>query len=536
MLKNTFYVCQKFNFMRTLKQIYMAHKLKIILGSSLIVILTLFFSLTLTINHSYAVPSSDTTRFINEKREYIKHFVKQKNIDGMAIAFFTNDKIIWKECFGNSTYSKPINDSTLFGICSMSKSFTALAVLTAVQDGLVDLDTPIKKYLSDFKVNSCFEESPEDKITLRMMLSHTAGFTHEAPVGNNFDWKCPSKQAHWNSLRETWLKFPVNTSWSYSAYGFDIAAEIIEKVSGIPFEKYVKEKVLNPLNMKYSTLDDSIILSNNNSTEGFFNPFIKKGHIKISIIGAAAVYSNINEMIKYVQFHMNQGNVKGKQIIEKKYLYEMYKINRNFYGLGIWITRPDFTDKLKTFYLSHGGEGFGYSSYMLWFPEYNLGCVILGNKMFNQHDYYKIAEQLTTDFILNNENTLNNKNQNVGFVPVFKTDEKNNQKPTFIYPTDKEYNKESVKYNIVGKYEQMIDLDYAKWFSKIILSLHIFKPIKLSVIMNQNTIIMDGAFGKSQLKEYIPGLYFTEDGEAFDIRNNIPTFRNIKLRKYSDKP
>ena len=210
--------------------------------------------------------SNSVNKEVGEKYNYLKQILKENNIDGIAAAFFTKDEIIWKECLGKSTYNKPINDSTLFGICSISKNFTSLAVMFAVQDGLLDLDKPIINYLPNFTVNSCYEESPEDKISLRMMLSNTAGFTHEAPKGNNVDYSCKSKQEHWNSIRETWLKFPVNTGYSYSALGFDLAAEIIEKVSGQSFEAYVKEKIFMPLDMEYSTFSDSVFLANNNRT------------------------------------------------------------------------------------------------------------------------------------------------------------------------------------------------------------------------------------------------------------------------------
>ena len=64
---------------------------------------------------------------------------------------------------------------------------TALAVLVAVQDGLVDLDTPIAKYLPEFTINSRFDPHPESRITLRHMLSHWAGFTHDPPLGIDLD-------------------------------------------------------------------------------------------------------------------------------------------------------------------------------------------------------------------------------------------------------------------------------------------------------------------------------------------------------------
>ena len=468
---------------------------------------------------------------VGAQHEYLKQILKENNIDGIAASFFTKDEIIWKECLGKSTYKKPINDSTLFGICSISKNFTALAVMFAIQDGLLELDTPIINYLPNFTINSCYEESPEDKITLRMMLSNTAGFTHEAPIGNNVDYSCKSKREHWNSIRETWLKFPVNTGYSYSALGFDLAAEIIEVVSGQSFETYVKEKIFIPFDMKYSTFNDSVVLSNDNRTEGILNPFVNKKHKKIPMIGAGGAYSNIDDMIKYVQFHMNFGELDNKQFIEKKYLFEMYTINRNFYGLGTGIERPDDNDKLKTYYLIHNGGGFGYASTMMWFPEYGLGCVILGNKTSN---FYNAAINIITEYILKNEKILSNKNLDIDFTPVFKPWENNPQNLSFIYPINETNSKNLKGKSVVGEYEIYLDMTEAKWFAKIAAFLGI-KFVKIKVFQENDKLITTGYFGNYELTEYIPGLYFTNDGEAFDIRDNKPTFKNIKLIKYSNK-
>jgi CubicO group peptidase (beta-lactamase class C family) len=78
----------------------------------------------------------------------------------------------------------------------MSKSFAALGVLMVVQDGLLDLDAPITEYLPDFSVKSRFEDHPERKMTLRHLLSHRTGFSHEAPVGSNYDSRPTSFEEH----------------------------------------------------------------------------------------------------------------------------------------------------------------------------------------------------------------------------------------------------------------------------------------------------------------------------------------------------
>ncbi len=149
--------------------------------------------------------------------------------------------------------------STLFSIQSMSKSFTATAAMFAAQDGLVDLDAPITTYLPDFHVHSIFEEHPEQKMTLRILLSHTAGFPHDPAYGGNTDGKygapAYSFEKHIASISDTWLMFPVGTRYSYSNIGIDLAGYILQVRSGMPFIQYVQEKVLDPLGMKDSTLD-----------------------------------------------------------------------------------------------------------------------------------------------------------------------------------------------------------------------------------------------------------------------------------------
>ncbi|HZW04005.1 MAG TPA: serine hydrolase domain-containing protein, partial [Anaerolineaceae bacterium] len=146
---------------------------------------------------------------IAKYRQQIPQRMEQENVPGLAIVVVDDQGILWAEGFGYTDTDKktPITPETLFSIQSMSKSFTATAAMFAAQDGLVDLDAPITTYLPDFRVNSIFEEHPEQKITLRMLLSHTAGFAHEAPYGGNFDHPDFSFEKHIASISDTWLKF-----------------------------------------------------------------------------------------------------------------------------------------------------------------------------------------------------------------------------------------------------------------------------------------------------------------------------------------
>jgi CubicO group peptidase (beta-lactamase class C family) len=326
-----------------------------------------------------------------QKKDILVQYKKHESIKGLAFAIFDGTNIIWSQCLGHTTYGSSVNDRTLFSIQSISKNFTSLAVMIAVQDGSLGLDIPISQYLPDFKPTSRFEPNPETKITLRMLLSHTAGLVHEAPVGNNYDYSPCTLEDHLKSIRRTSLKFPVGTAYSYSNCGVDIAAEILERISRMKFHDHMKSKLFDPLGMTLTTVDDSQFVANPNKTEGTV-PFTSARHYQIPLIGSGAVYTSLSDFIKYVQLQMNWGNFKGNRLIDKKYLYEMYTIKFENYGLGTYIGKSN-----GSYYINHNGQGYGFRATMLWFPEYRIGSVLLCNK--EVPNTFEICESIVKSYI-----------------------------------------------------------------------------------------------------------------------------------------
>ena len=214
-----------------------------------------------------------------------------------------------------------------------------------------------------------------------MLMSHTAGFTHEAPIGNNYDFRACSKQDHLNSIMETWLKFPAGKSYSYSNLGFDLTAEIIEQKSGLSFNDYLTLKIFTPAGMLSSTIEDQDVINNQNKTEGNI-PWVKKKHYSIPLIGSGAVYTNLKDFITYARLFMSYGQIDGDTLLDRKYLLEMCKINYVNYGLGTYIDK-----KNDILFINHNGGGYGYSATLLWLPEYDLGSVMLSNSPANTFDF-----------------------------------------------------------------------------------------------------------------------------------------------------
>ena len=318
---------------------------------------------------------------IDTLKASIPEIMEKDDIPGVSVAVVNDKKILWISSYGftDKTRKRQTTKETLFSIQSMSKNFTALAVLMAVQDGILDLDTPIKKYLPEFRVHSRYEDHPEDKITLRHLLSHRAGFTHEAPIGSNFDNHPHTFQEHIQSISDTWLRYPVGYHFAYSNLGVDLAGYILQIQSGIPFERYLENKVLIPLGMKSSTFDISLIKECTNRAVGHMSD-VDTLPVYVPMIPAGGLYTNAAEMANFLRFHINSGVFEGQRLIKENILNEMYSVafpllNQEYgYGFGLWKQMIG-----NTYQYYHGGAGYGFVSGMIIYPELKLGVVILTN-------------------------------------------------------------------------------------------------------------------------------------------------------------
>ncbi|MFO7734411.1 MAG: serine hydrolase domain-containing protein, partial [Candidatus Aminicenantes bacterium] len=314
-------------------------------------------------------------------RASIPKLIEEKKVPGLAVAVVTDRRVLWQEGFGFATDDRrvPVTAETPFSVQSMSKNFTATAVLAAVRDGLVALDTPITAYLPEFTVHSRFEEHPERKMTLRLLLSHRAGFTHEAPDGGNYDPGSGSFANHVRSISRTWLRFPVDQRYCYSNLGVDLAGYILEVRSGLPFAEYLRRKVLDPVKMKGSTFDIEAVKRNGRRAVGH-NPVRTPIPVEIPMVPAGGLYASAADLARYVRFHLNEGRAAGRRVLPKKLLAEMAAIpardprQTNGYGLGLAVVPYS-----GTVLLTHSGGGFGFLTHMAWLPELEIGVVCLTN-------------------------------------------------------------------------------------------------------------------------------------------------------------
>jgi CubicO group peptidase (beta-lactamase class C family) len=314
--------------------------------------------------------------------EKIPQMMAQKNVPGLAVALIDGEKLVWAEGFGFTDKSKTarVTEDTLFSLQSVSKTFTATGFLIAATKGWLKLDDPLKKYMPAFTVKSRFGADEVNKITFRHLLSHRAGLTHEARVGNvSYDYACTFEE-HIKSVSDTWLVAPVGELWRYSNLGIDLAGYALGVRSRKSFEQFMKDELFTPLGMTSSTFDQK---------EALQNPSFARGHVAgrelpnsfIPMIPAGGMYSNVKDMARFVSFHLAGGKVKGKRLIAENFLKEMYTpqfaaTKNEIYGYGLGIGASAWKGATM---LNHGGGGYGYNISLAWLPEYQIGVVVLAN-------------------------------------------------------------------------------------------------------------------------------------------------------------
>ena len=325
---------------------------------------------------------------IDEFRASVPAMMDKGDVPGAAMALVDDRGILWTEGFGH-TGGRPkraVTPDTPFLLCGMSKLITATAVMIAVQDGLVSLDEPITTYLPDFRINSRYESHPERKITLRHLLGYTAGLPVETPLGNYFE---PSSAAsfedHVQSLLGTWLVCPVGGGFYQSGASCDLAAYVVQKVSGEPFEQYLKDRLFAPLGMPNSTADRKEILKDGTRAVGHMTGMSKMPAI-YPALGAGGMYGTARDMARFLQLHINQGTLDGRSVLDRSLMATIHSpvgIARTdpnvYFGFGVFIDKrsPDQEETI----LWHDGWGFGFMSLMHWYPEYGIGAVVLTNRL-----------------------------------------------------------------------------------------------------------------------------------------------------------
>jgi CubicO group peptidase (beta-lactamase class C family) len=324
---------------------------------------------------------------IEEVRASVPAAMEKDNVAGLALTLVDEKGIIWTEGFGYADVDKknPATPDTLFPVSDLSRLINATAVMLAVQDGLVKLDEPIATYVPNFRVNSRYEEHPEQKITLRHLLNCTAGIPNAASVGNILEpASAASFEDHVKSISGSWLAYPVGGGFLSSSASFDIAAYVAAAAADKPYNDYLHDRLFKLLGMVDATADYKTIASNLQRAIGNM-----VGTSKLPVLGVGNIYSSARDIGRLLQLHINRGIVDGRRIVDEALIDIIHApvgiINAQakvYSGQGVIVDKRH-PERTETILWNNSWAAFGFMSFLHWYPEYGIGMVVFTNKQPN---------------------------------------------------------------------------------------------------------------------------------------------------------
>ena len=347
-------------------------------------------------------------QFVNEIDQKIPELLNDFIVPGAAIAIIENGEIILQKGYGYSDIDKgtKVTNTTGFNIGSISKTIAAWGVMKLVQEGKIDLDAPAEKYLSRWHLPQSDFDS--DKVTIRRLLSHTAGLSLHGYPGWSPNDKLPtieeSLDGKNNGPGRVEIIMEPGTKWKYSGGGFSILQLIIEEVTKQKFEDYMQAEILNPLGMTSSsyTIDEKILKSSSLEHNNFgevidFELFTAQA--------AAGLHTTINDFTKFAiaSLYASKNNKKYQQILSTASLKQMMEpapASNGIYGLGYQVDSIQGTSMTLR---GHGGANTGWHAFLRVDPVTNDGFIMVTNggaghniyrQVFCDWIYWKTGESL----------------------------------------------------------------------------------------------------------------------------------------------
>jgi D-alanyl-D-alanine carboxypeptidase len=293
----------------------------------------------------------------------VKGIMQRSNIPGMAIVVIKDGLVLEMKGYGyaDRQTQATVGANTAFPIGSVSKQFTAAAVMLLVEDGKLDLDQPISQYLSDLPATW-------KPLTVRQLLNHTSGISEENA------WKA-DKANKILKYGNTKLDFPSGTAWSYSNTGYIVTGLIIEKASGQTYRDFMHDRIFAPIGMTNTQAaltpvpNLAVGLTGNGTESSDFSQWQWAG-------AAGNIISTASDMAKWLQA-LDQGKLLKPGSYQQLWAEATLKNGRREpYGLGWGI--GNFKGHRI---VSHGGAVAGYASGLVHYPSDRINVVVLTNNI-----------------------------------------------------------------------------------------------------------------------------------------------------------
>ncbi|MDR0871320.1 MAG: beta-lactamase family protein [Planctomycetaceae bacterium] len=309
-------------------------------------------------------------------KEQLQPYIDSGELPGIVTVIATKDKVLQIDTMGYADLEtkRPMTPDTVFWMASQTKQITAIAVMMLVEEGKVSLDEPVTTYLPELKDLRVIAEKnekqtvlvpPDKPITLRMLLSHTAGTIDSTPFHQRHGMDSLPLDRALTTFIMTPLAHQPGTKYLYSGIGIEIAAMVVQRISGIPFETFLEKRLFEPLGMKETSFWLTAEQINRlakpyrwdkkikklTETRITFNTYPLDNRTNRFPRGGGGLFSTPADWVRIYQMFAGEGTFGGKRILSPESVKEMRTKQTGDlptnYGLGVHINGSVF---------GHGGS------------------------------------------------------------------------------------------------------------------------------------------------------------------------------------
>jgi len=355
----------------------------------------------------------DSVNNVTELDAYLEKLVNSGTPQGLSMAIVKNDRIVYSKGFGWADGPRKIQATpqSVYHWWSITKIPTAIAILQLQEQGKLQLDDPVSKYLSFFEVQ--YPSPNSSAITIRQLLNHSSGIPDASPV-SLMKWIHHEGEPNVNQtafIEEVFpeysiLEFEPGENTAYTNIGYMLLGAIIEKVSGQSYQDYIRHYILEPLEMNqtdfyYTREMEAYVVAGSHPSFNFMSPLLhimigsyiretSKKHIWLKRVytdqePSSALIGSITDATRLVRAYLNKGMLDGHRILSEKsigimtnegHVAEVNDKGSYFFKQGIgWQV---FKEK-SGYKLQHTGGGPGFYTMMQIYPDDDLGLVLFCN-------------------------------------------------------------------------------------------------------------------------------------------------------------
>lgn len=318
---------------------------------------------------------------------YVEEQMHRLKMPGVSLAIVEGDQIVHIRGFGQARPGgEAPTPQTPFFIGSLTKSFTALAVMQLVEVGKIELDAPVQRYLPWFRVA---DPRASAQMTVRHLLNQTSGLPTLLGMANldDFDSRPDATERQVRALSTLMLTRPVGSKFEYSNTNYNVLGLIVEAASGESYADYIQNHIFNPLGMSHSHTSKAIAQQNGLAVGHrywFGHPFPAPNlSIPLSSLPSGQLISSAEDMAHYLIAHLNGGRYCGTQILSEAGIDELHRgaaemsemgFSLGCYGMG-WVSQKTGESRI----VSHSGIVPDFGAFMALVPEQKKGMVLLFN-------------------------------------------------------------------------------------------------------------------------------------------------------------